>query len=149
MFKKKVEEFFTNLGNSKKMVFATSFENRVTARMMSVIIYDNKFYLQTDKNFLKYYQLVNNPQVALCFDNVQIEGIAKVIGQPKETQFFLALFSKAFKNSYETYSFLENERLIEITPTFITVWNYKEKQAIRENFHFNNNEYSETIYIGS
>lgn len=148
MFNSKIEEFFRNLGESKKMVFATSFQNRVSARMMSIVIFDNKFYLQTDKNFLKYLQLTNNPKVALCYENIQIEGFAQDLGKPQNFNKFLEKFSIYFQNSYNAYSFLENERLIEITPTFITIWNYKENQPIRENFYFDTKKYEEIPYIG-
>lgn len=144
MFKK----LFESLGENRKMVLATSYKDRVTARMMSVIITDEKFYLQTDKNFLKYQQLQANPKVALCCDNIQIEGIANDIGKPKDNKMFLEKFEKYFKASYNSYSFLEDERLIEIVPTFITVWNYKDGQAIRENYCFIKRVYSEESYIG-
>lgn len=53
-FEVKVSRLFENLGQGKIMTLATGSENRISARSMSVCIFDNKFYFQTDKNFLKF-----------------------------------------------------------------------------------------------
>lgn len=142
MFRKLYEK----IGESKKMVLATSFEDRVTARTMSVIFIDGNFYFQTDENFLKYEQLIKNPRVALCYDNVQIEGIAQVLGSPQDNEKFVEVFSKDFKKSYEAYSHLESEKLIVVKPTFITVWSYRGTQAVREFYDCENRVYSEKLY---
>lgn len=148
MFDKKLIEFFQGMGESKKAVLATSSNDRVTSRMMSFVIYENKFYCQTDKRFLKVKQILDNPKVSICIDNIQIEGIAKIIGKPLENNMFITLFKKYFKNSYENYSFLENEILLEISPSFITVWNYKEVIPIREFYRLDLKEFVEEIYGG-
>lgn len=148
MFDKKIRELFQIIGEAKKAVLATSSNNRVTSRMMSFVIYKNKFYCQTDKRFLKVEQILDNPKVSICIDNIQIEGIAQIIGKPTENNIFTILFNKYFKNSYENYSFLENEVLLKINPTFITVWNYNESIPIRNFYKFDLKEYTEEIYIG-
>lgn len=148
MFDKKIIELFQIIGEAKKAVLATSSNNRVTSRMMSFVIYKNKFYCQTDKRFLKVEQILDNPKVSICIDNIQIEGIAQIIGKPSENNIFSTLFNKYFKNSYENYSFLENEVLLKINPTFIAVWNYKESIPIRNFYKLDSKEYIEEIYIG-
>lgn len=148
MFNKKIKRLFQGMGEAKKAVLSTSSNNRVTSRMMSFIIYEGKFYCQTDKRFLKIEQILNNPRVSICIDNIQIEGIAQIIGKPLENKNFIVLFKKQFKNSYENYSFLENEILLEITPTFISVWNYKESIPMREYYNLISKEYKEEIYLG-
>ena len=44
MFTQKLNELFSKLGNHSIMCLATSFNDKVTARSMSIIIYNNKFY---------------------------------------------------------------------------------------------------------
>lgn len=148
MFDKKIVELFQGIGEAKKAVLATSSNNRVTSRTMSFVIYENKFYCQTDKKFLKIEQILDNPKVSICIDNIQIEGIAQIIGKPLEYNIFVTLFKKYFKNSYENYSFLENEILLEINPIFITVWNYKESIPTRSFYRLASKEYVEEIYEG-
>lgn len=43
-FETKKFEIFSNLGESKNMVLSTSYKDKVTSRMMSVIIFDGEFY---------------------------------------------------------------------------------------------------------
>lgn len=148
MFDKKLINLFQGIGEAKKAVLSTSSDNRVTSRMMSFVIFEYKFYCQTDKRFLKTKQILNNPKVSICIDNIQIEGIAKIIGKPIEHDIFNTLFKKNFKSSYENYSFLENEILLEIEPIFITVWNYKETIPVRKYFNLIFKNYKEEIYLG-
>ena len=147
MYERKLSELFRTIGKVRKMVLSTSFDNRVTSRMMSFVIFDNKFYCQTDKTFLKYQQIKSNPKVALCIDNIQIEGIAKNIGKPLENKKFINLFKQYYKTSYEIYSFLENEILLEIEPTFIGVWTYKDFIPIREFYNLETKEIKEESYL--
>lgn len=147
MYDKKLNELFRSIGKARKIVLSTSCNDRVTSRMMSFIIFNNKFYCQTDKNFLKYQQIESNPNVALCLDNIQIEGIAKNIGKPLENQKFINLFKQYYKTSYEIYSFLENEILLEIKPTFIGVWTYKEFIPVREFYNLKTKEIKEEPYL--
>ena len=147
MYERKLSELFRTIGKVRKMVLSTSFDNRVTSRMMSFVIFDNKFYCQTDKTFLKYQQIKLNPKVALCIDNIQIEGIAKNIGKPLENKKFINLFKQYYKTSYEIYSFLENEILLEIEPTSIGVWIYKDFIPVREFYNLEIKEIKEESYL--
>lgn len=148
MYDKKLVELFQGIGEAKKAVLSTSRENRVTSRMMSFVIFEHKFYCQTDQRFLKIKQILSNPKVSICINNIQIEGVAKIIGKPIENDIFNTLFKKKFKSSYENYSFLENEILLEIDPIFITVWNYKETIPVRAYFDLIFKNYKEEIYLG-
>lgn len=38
--------------------------------MMSVVLINGVFYFQPDKTFRKYEQIKDNPNVALCIDNI-------------------------------------------------------------------------------
>lgn len=127
-------EIFKLLGNKKIMVLATSYDNRVTARSMSCIILNNKIYFQTDKTFLKYQQILNNPNVALCIDNIQIEGTANIRKHPfeEENKEFTKAFEKNYKSSYDSYTNLENEVVVEVEPLFITLWKYENGYPFRD-----------------
>ena len=74
-FDEKYNNFFDEFGKGKAMVLSSSENNIVSSRMMSVVQANGLFYFQTDKTFRKYSQLIANPQVALCINNIQIEGI--------------------------------------------------------------------------
>lgn len=70
------------LRSKKAAVLATSSSDRMTARSVSYIVLNSKIYFQTDKTFLKYKQIIKNPNAALCIDSVQIEGSAKIKEHP-------------------------------------------------------------------
>ena len=80
------QEYLDAISPSKIMVLATCSGSKVTARSMSCIAIGEKIYFQTDTQFRKYKQITDNKNVALCFDNVQIEGIAKVKGHPMDKE---------------------------------------------------------------
>lgn len=126
-----LNELFHRLSEAKTMVLSTSSHDRVTARSVSVIINDHKFYLQTDSNSLKYEQLTQNPHVALTFENVQIEGVAKDIGKPEEHDFFVEKYQKYYPDRFARYSSLEVERVIEIEPTHISLWQYEDGEPLQ------------------
>lgn len=145
-FEDKKAEIIENLGGSKNMVLSTSYNDKVTSRMMSVIVIDGEFYFQTDKNFRKYNQIKNNPNVSLCCDNISVEGICTELGKPAYNQKFIALFEKYYNWSYNMYSMLDNERLFKITPEYIRLWTYENSEPYIEILDFKSGEYSKKLY---
>ena len=80
-FEAHMQNFFQEFGSGRHMVLSTSLHDHVTSRMMSVIQMDGLFWFQTDRHFRKYRQLAENPRVALCADNIQIEGLCREAGR--------------------------------------------------------------------
>ena len=147
-FSEKYSELMDQFGISKKMVLSTAENNIVSSRMMSVIQINGKLYFQTDKTFRKYRQIVQNPNVSLCIDNIQIEGRCKEIGRPLENNEFLQKFQRCFPDSYKRYSLLENEVLFEMTPTYIERWVYIDSVPFIEIYDISNKEYRLDEYKG-
>jgi len=127
-FEQAVEIMFNKLGDWKIMALASSVNDYVMVRNVSCVFYDEKIYFKTDKNFRKTKQLYENPQVALCWSGVQVEGIALnkglVIDEPGRR--FEALYKKFLWGSYNKYSHEQDEILIEISPKFVEVWDTSE-----------------------
>ena len=112
-------------------MLATSKNDIVTARNMSIISVSNKIYFQTSKLMEKYDQIISNANVALCTNNIQIQGIAKDIGSWSQNQNLLELYKKNHNNSYELYGKMRTQTVIEITINNIKKWDYKDgKQFI-------------------
>lgn len=147
-FSEKYSDLMDQFGTSKKMVLSTAEKNIVSSRMMSVIQINGKLYFQTDKTFRKYRQIVQNPSVALCIDNIQIEGRCREIGRPLENNEFLQKFQRCFPDSYKRYSLLENEVLFEVTPTYIERWVYIDSVPFIEIYDISNEEYRLDEYKG-
>lgn len=142
----KYTELLKKFGESKSMVLSTAWKDKVTSRMMSIIILDGKFYFQTDIKFRKYEQIKNNPNVSLCIDNVQIEGICEEIGNPKDNQRFIDAYKKHFYYSWERYSLLSNEKLFVIKPTYIQLWVYENNKPFVEIFDVIKQQYKKIEY---
>ncbi len=123
-FEAAVQKMFEMLGNSKIMALATSKNDHEFVRNVSCVFYDNKIYFKTDKNFRKTKQLLENPQVAICWDGIQVEGIAvnKGLVVEEEGRRFEQAYRKYLWGSYNAYSHEDSEILIEITPKFVEIW---------------------------
>lgn len=130
------------------MVLATSLNNIVSARMMSIIIRKGRLYFQTDKTFRKYHQISKNRNVALCVDNLQIEGICAEIGIPADDPDFCRKYQNAFPGSFTAYAGLKNERLFEVIPQFIQRWIYVGGTPYVEQFDIQSGAYQKEEYIG-
>lgn len=149
LFRKKYESFLVEFTRGKTMVLSSSLNDKVSSRMMSIVCIDGVFYFQTDKTFRKYNQLIQNPQVALCTENIQIEGICTEIGHPLEDCIFCNIYKECFGNSFIKYSSLNNERLFAVTPTYVERWLYIEAVPFIEIFDVEKQEYSLYEYAGN
>lgn len=148
IFSDNIRLFFSDFGKGRKMVLSTSENNRVSSRMMSIIQIDRIFYFQTDIKMNKYHQIISNNNVALCIDNIQIEGMCEEKGHPLKNTDFCNVFQECFKGSYDAYSSLKDERLFSVAPTYIERWVYKNGMPYIETFDIKNQQYSFDIYLG-
>lgn len=148
VFTEKFNEFLAEFNNSKAMVLSSSANNKVTSRMMSIVCMNGLFYFQTDKTSRKYHQLISNPQVALCTENIQIEGICEEAGHPISNPSFCSIYKECFASSFHRYSFLKNERLFVVKPTYAERWKYIDNVPYMEIFDIENQTYELTKYEG-
>ena len=127
-FPQAVELMFEKLGDWKIMALASSVNDYVMVRNVSCLFYDGKVWFKTDKNFRKTQQLFKNPQVALCWSGVQIEGIAEnkglVVDEPDRR--FEKLYKEHLWGSYNKYSHEDTEIIIEVTPKYVEIWDTSE-----------------------
>jgi general stress protein 26 len=91
-FEEQRNDFINKLENSKIGILATSLNDKVTVRSMSIINIDENVLFQTDKRMEKCYQITNNENVALCIGNIQIEGIARIKGKADKQNEFIEIF---------------------------------------------------------
>ena len=144
IFLNQYTRFLSEFEKGKAMVLSTSENDKVTSRMMSIVQHDGVFYFQTDKTFRKYQQLINNPQIALCIGNIQIEGVCKEIRHPMNNASFCDIYKECFGSSFNKYTSLKNERLFLVKPTYVERWLYVEGVPFIETFDVENKEYKLT-----
>lgn len=123
-YEKAVSRMFEMLGNSQIMALASSVNDYVMVRNVSCLFYDEKIWFKTDKNFRKTKQLLENPQVAMCWSGVQVEGIAVNKGLVAEEPGlrFARGYQKYLWQSYNKYSHEDTEILIEVSPKYVEIW---------------------------
>lgn len=145
-----LEALYQRLGSSKQMVLATSRKDRTTARMMSCVILDGSFYFQTDRSFLKYEQMMDNPCVALCCENIQIEGRATELGHPLRSgnEFFAKAYQGSYPGSFTLYSGIATEVVFKVEPTLITLYEYENQEPVRKIFCCKEEKYYENSPLG-
>jgi uncharacterized pyridoxamine 5'-phosphate oxidase family protein len=141
------EKLFEQIGENKLMALATSSKNNPTVRMMSIIIFNKKIYFQTGIDLIKYKQICENKNVALCFENIQIEGIANILGKPMDHNNIMEIYKKHHKNSFEKYSKSDKEILIEIIPNKIIKWGYDNGEPYRIFVELKNKKAYKEMYI--
>lgn len=122
-------DLLENLAKFNDMVLATSYQDKVTARTVSTILYNNKIYFQTANDMEKYEQIKNNKNVALTKGFYQIEGHAKSIGRWEEVPQLSELYKTKHRSSYENYGNLKQEEVIEVTITNIKLWSYEDNDV--------------------
>lgn len=123
-YEKAVARMFEMLGNCQIMALASSLNDYVMVRNVSCLFYDEKIYFKTDKNFRKTKQLLENPKVAMCWSGVQVEGIAEnkglVVDEPGQR--FAEGYKKYLWESYNKYSHVDTEILVEVSPKYVEIW---------------------------
>lgn len=143
------QEILEVLGSNKYWAVATSANNRVTVRSMSIVNDGLNIYFQTEMLLDKYKQILINPNVALCYHNVQIEGKAESKGQvaSRENEKIRKLYCLHHNKAYERWQGLEEQVFIEVQLVKITMWKYvdakpcrdflyiDEHRAVREYYH--------------
>lgn len=142
----RLNEFYSAFGNHKAMVLSTSQNGMVSSRMVSVVLLDGAFYFQTDKKLKKYNQIKENQNVALCIDNISIQGICCEAGLPINNERFCRLYKEYYPNAYEMYSGLEDEVLFFVMPAFIQKWIYEEGKPYTESWDFTVQRYEKKQY---
>ena len=111
---------------NESIVIATFNKNKIAARTVYFVLLDSNIYFLTSKAYDKYKQIVKNQNVALCSDNIQIEGITEIIGHPmlEENKTILECFlAKHPENeNNKRYVKQKNSVFIKVEINKISAW---------------------------
>jgi general stress protein 26 len=117
------------LKQSHHCVLATTDGKQVTAREMMILSDGWKITFFTTNWTRKYRQIAGNKNVALAMGNMQIEGIARILGRTSEPQnaWFLEAVREASGKAYEAYQELLEDpntycEIIEIIPQRVALF---------------------------
>ena len=113
---------------------ATAAGDHVTVRTVNVVNVGMKIYFSTDTRLTKFAQIQANPKVALCRENVQIEGLARDLGHPltPKNKYFCDLFRRQHPKFFDLYAAVPTQTVVEVSPTLITVWHHDDNGIYRK-----------------
>jgi len=103
------------------VVLATSLNDRVTARTVTYATKGLDIYFMSWGHHKKCVQIRGNPKVALCRDNVNIEGVAEILGNPldEKNKEYAQTYRKKLPRDFEGFAHQLGIVMVRVTPTFI------------------------------
>lgn len=132
-YEKLINNILILLENTKYVVLATANKKGiVSASKMCIVNEGLTIYLQTDNRFEKVQNIKENKNVAINIDSVYFKGKAKIIGHPGENQIFVKKMKVKHIETYENYTNLPNQVLIEIQLTECRMWRFEMIDGTRE-----------------
>lgn len=138
-YEKLKNEVIFNLENNRTWVLSTASDGNVSSRSMSIINKGLDIYFQTNKCYIKHNQMNKNNNVALCFNNISIEGVAEEIGDWKDekNKELMELYKSVHLSSFNAYGLLDGQVVYKVTPKKIKIWKYIDGKPIRQNLYVN------------
>lgn len=124
MYNEMYDAVLKKFSDGKTFALATLRNGQPTVRTMSGFSLNGKIYFQTDSLMDKATDIKANNHVALCLDEIQIQGSCVEIGHPfdETNSWFTDAFKAFFPKAYAQYSHVGTEKVYEITPTFVKIW---------------------------
>lgn len=106
------------------IVVATSLDDRVTARTISFANHGLAILFMSWAHHTKCVQIRGNPRVALCRDNVQIEGIAEIQGSPQDerNKRYADILRDKYPENHERFADEPGMVIVKVIPTSITIF---------------------------
>lgn len=132
-----IEKIIKLFESTKYVVLATSNKDGVvSASQMCLVNDDLKVYFQTDSSFEKVKNIKENPNVAINIGTFYFKGTAKVIGHPLSSSTFIEEIKTKHPSTYEKYTNLSSEVLIEVKLNECRIWGLNSKNIHNEdNIH--------------
>jgi len=137
------DEIVKILDENKEIVLATCLNDRVTARTVSFTNDGLTIYFMSWDHNKKVKQIERNPKVALCLNNLQIEGRAQVLGHMNEEKnaHILNFFKKKFSDLWiSTFTRIKEMLLIKVNPSSITKFENINRRFFLQNVRIVRNE---------
>lgn len=122
-YEQSIEKILNLLTNTKFGTLATANKNGEVSASQVCIVNDGLIvYVQTDKSFEKIENIKQNPNVAINCGAFYFKGKAQIVGHPSTNKKFIEKIKQKHPETYQNYTNLENEVLVEITLTEAKIW---------------------------
>lgn len=133
-YEKLAAEVIAALTEQPVWVLSTALHDHVTSRPMSIVNDGFTVYFQSNSQYEKHEQMQGNPQVALCCQNISLEGRAEDIGgwAAPENAAIQDSYQQRQARAYEAYAALPGQRVYRFTPIKAKLWKYENGKPCRE-----------------
>ena len=117
------------LDENKYISVATAQDGRVRVRVVDYANVDLSIGFLTWVHSLKMEHIRHNPQIALCINNLQIEGRAVMTGHPglESNRLFIERFQERNPNPYRNFIQRDDVTTIMVEPALMIVMTYADK----------------------
>ena len=111
------------LHDTQFCALATANSNGVVSIAQMTLVSDGlKVYFQTDKNFEKVKNILQNENVAINCGAFSFKGRAKIVGSPLSNERYIEEIKRKHMQTYLSYTNLPTEVLIEVELTQCKIW---------------------------
>lgn len=120
-FENELEKKLNLLADTPAVVLSTCSKNRVTSRRVDIACYDRTIYFLTWSHHTKCIQMTENPKVAMCHNNLQLEGLAEIKGNPflESNKVCSEKYKKKQPNLYDRFVQFEGMVIVKVDITSI------------------------------
>jgi len=139
-FEKVREEKIRFLDSHHVIVLATSFDDRATARTVTYASKGLEVYFMSWGHHKKCVQIRGNPKVALCRDNLTMEGLGEILGNPldEKNKEYAEIYRNKLPREFEGFARIPGMVLVKVTPTFMVSWVRIENRFFLEHLDLEN-----------
>lgn len=118
------EEKARFLESKHTIVLATSYQGRVTARTVTFASKGLHVYFMSWARHTKCAQIRGNPRVALCRDNVQMEGVAEILGDPLDepSREYAETYRSKLPRDFEMFAHQAGMVMVRVVPALVTTF---------------------------
>ena len=123
-FERAFQEKIKILETAKQAVLSTCSNERVTSRVVDIACCDNTIYFLTWSHHTKCLQIKENPKVAICYGNLQIEGLAEIKGSPLlgSNKIYSDKYKEKQPNLYDQFVKFNGMVIVKVDITSIHSW---------------------------
>jgi hypothetical protein len=138
-----LEPYFKRLREVRDIVLSTSAGSRVTSRVVSCACCGEEIFFLSWGHHTKSKQIAQNPNVALCHSNIQLEGQAKILGNPldPENKIDLEKYKERQPTMFEGFAKIPGMQLIKVTLSAITSWTKDDKSSYIDHIDLKKRDY--------
>ena len=121
---REIDRVLRFLEGKHAIVLATSLGDRVTARTVSFANDGLEIVFMSWGHHTKCVQIRGSPRIALCRDNVQIEGVAEILGSPLEerNKGYADLLREKYPDDHARFAGEPGMVIVRVLPSSVTVF---------------------------